>query len=140
MTIAFRLPVLAAAACSLLASTAARADDQTANGVEGAKPESTKKGAEIPFAFVTDPTTNAGKQLAVGYGVGMASAGAADRPLPPDPTSGIVHSTTGSYGVTSRFSPFATAMLKEGGVNPGQSLATGMIGFRFQLTDPSSPF
>ena len=139
MRIAPRSLLLASVACTFLAS-AARADDQTANGAAETSTETAKKGAEIPFAYVTDPTTAAAKQVSVGYGVGMASAGAADRPLPPDPTSGVVHSTTVSYGVTGRFSPFATAMLKQGGVNPGESVATGMIGFRFQLTDPSSPF
>jgi hypothetical protein len=134
------LPTFTAAIASCLLVHGAHADDATNGVAPGESTTSSSKGAEIPFAFLTDPTTPAKNQVNVGYGIGTASAGAAERPLPADPARGVVHSATFAYGVSARFAPFVTAMWKQGASNGNDGVATGAVGFRLQLTDPASAF
>ncbi len=127
-----------AIACFSLAGFASAADGNPEGSEEGASSPK-KKGADAPFVHVTDPSTDAAGSVSVGYGVGNASAGAAERPIPVAPTAGIVHTATASYGITGHFAPFVS-MLFRPGTTDVERAATAQFGLKAQLTDPAGPF
>jgi hypothetical protein len=90
---------------------------------------------ERPFHHRLDPTTPSAKTFATGYGFGVGSGVAANRPLPANVASaGASHDIVLTYGVTDRLAPFASA---HADANAGLSAAEGA---RFQLPDPASAF
>jgi hypothetical protein len=89
---------------------------------------------ERPFLHVLDPTTPSAGTVSLGYGFGYGSGVAAERPMPANiAAAGPMHHATLNYAVSDRFAPFLG-----GGADP--SGATALLGARFQITDPTSPF
>jgi hypothetical protein len=113
----------------LFAATTARADDVLA---PAEKTRATNE--ERPFVHVLDPTTPSAGFVSLGYGFGLGSGVAAERPLPANVASaGASHHATVSFGATDRIAPFLGATADSSGATP-------TAGARFQITDPASPF
>jgi hypothetical protein len=88
--------------------------------------------AEYPFAFVTDPSTPRRGVVSIGYGFGLGSGVAADRPIPVSlGSAGPTNELSLSYGVTGWFAPSATVSASAGGT-------TALVGAKFQLTPPDA--
>ena len=106
------------------------------------RPDAARAHAEQrPFVYALDPTTPSRGDASVEYGVAFASGVSAERPLPAGlGYDGAVHGVTVAYGVTARFAPFVTARVLQPSGEGRSSEGGGAAGFRFQLTDPVSPF
>jgi len=89
---------------------------------------------ERPFVFLSDPTTPGAGNVSIGYGFGLGSGVAADRPLPANPgAANPAHSVSLNYGVTSTLAPFLSA-------TAGKDGTTASAGAKWQLGDPTAPF
>lgn len=115
----------------LLVPATARAEVDVVSSDGGARTTN----EERPFVHLLDPTTPSAGRFSLGYGFGLGSGVAAERPLPANiTTAGASHGVTASFGATDRIAPFA-------GVNADVSAGASVnAGARVQLTDPLSPF
>lgn len=120
-------------ALALVSTTSVAAEVDRVDAPPTAAPRVTNE--ERPFLHVLDPTTPSAGTFAVGYGFGVGSGVAANRPLPANIASaGASHDVVLTYGASNRVAPFASA---HGDHDSGASAAAGG---RFQITDPASAF
>lgn len=104
----------------------------------GAEPESQATFVQRPFAFVVDPSTPRAGAVAVGYAVGVGSGISADRPIPVVlQAAGLSNQFSVGYGVTSWFEPLAEVMAVS---SNGSTATSAVLGMKFQLTAPDSPW
>jgi hypothetical protein len=93
-----------------------------------------------PFGFLVDPSTPSAGVFAASYAFGVGSGVSAERPIPVVlQPQGLSHSLSVGYGVTSWFEPLASVTVNTNGLETGVT-ANGLLGVKFQLTNPQSPW
>jgi hypothetical protein len=137
----------AAALLLLFSSATARAADDAGTSSETELHVNGDDGRAItaeerPFTFLVDPSTPGAGVYAFGYSLGLGSGVSADRPIPVVfQNAGVTNRFSLGYGLTKWCEPFIDLNLavNGSGANATTTLSE-LVGAKFQLTDPASPW
>jgi len=139
------LALLAAAVAACLLPAAASAEE-VVDATESISASSDLEGRvtaeERPFAFLVDPSTPSAGMFSFGYDAGLGSGVSADRPIPVVlQQAGVSNIFSVGYGATSWLEPIASLNVNVNTSNSNSNTtASGVLGLKFQLTAPDSPW